>query len=227
MFAIKFNDGCPVHVYASTSRNSLLAAVHNVLQTECQCAVPVLPRLTMSAHPIDPPCGRVCLPFGHQHPTVDMEIVSMHVKHLAAASKDAVVEGGSIPGSRAKLWHRIREFNACMLFTGVPSNIEVPKVILMALITMLPATPNLPPESPPMPPPSPKAAATVTGFIACLCRLLASKRAASLVISFPAAVGRIMALLRNASEGVAAETVGLVANTCWWWFWGYKYIDRF
>ncbi|GKV06523.1 hypothetical protein SLEP1_g18407 [Rubroshorea leprosula] len=212
MFAIEFNDGCPVHVYASTSRDSLLAAVRDVLQTEGQCPVPVLPRLTMPGHPIDPPCGRVCLLFGQQRPIADMEIASMHLKHLATAAKDAVAEGGSIPGSRAKLWRRIREFNACIPYTGVPPNIEVPEVSLMALITMLPATPNLPPESPPLPPPSPKAAATVMGFIACLRRLLASRSSASHVMSFPAAVGRIMGLLRNGSEGVAAETAGLVAT---------------
>lgn len=176
-----------------------------------QCAVTVLPRLTMPGHPIDPPCGRVHLQSGLQRPIADVESASMHLKHLAAAAKDAVSEGGSIPGSRAKLWRRIREFNACIPYSGVPPNIEVPEVTLMALITMLPATPNLPPESPPLPPPSPKAAATVMGFIACLRRLLASRTAASHVMSFPAAVGRIMGLLRNGSEGVAAEAAGLVA----------------
>ncbi|EEF47017.1 heat shock protein binding protein, putative [Ricinus communis] len=212
MFAIEFNDGCPIHVYASTSRDSLLAAVRDVLQTEGQCPVPILPRLTMPGHRIDPPCGRVHLLAGPQHPFADMESASMHLKHLAAAAKDAVAEGGSLPGSRAKLWRRIREFNACIPYSGVPPNIEVPEVTLMALITMLPATPNLPPESPPLPPPSPKAAATVMGFIACLRRLLASRTAASHVMSFPAAVGRIMGLLRNGSEGVAAEAAGLVST---------------
>lgn len=165
----------------------------------------------MPGHRVDPPCGRVRLQLGQRRPGADMEGASMHLKHLAAAAKDAVAEGGSIPGSRAKLWRRIREFNACLPYSGVPSNIEVPEVTLMALITMLPATPNLPPESPPLPPPSPKAAATVMGFIACLRRLLASRSAASHVMSFPAAVGRIMGLLRNGSEGVAAEAAGLVA----------------
>ncbi|XWS26905.1 hypothetical protein CRYUN_Cryun26dG0070200 [Craigia yunnanensis] len=211
MFAIEFSDGCPIHVYASTSRDSLLAAICDVLQTEGQCPVPVLPRLTMPGHRIDPPCGRVTLQFGQQRLLADVEGASMHLKYLAAAAKDAVAEGGSIPGSRAKLWRRIREFNACIPYSGVPPNIEVPEVTLMALITMLPATPNLPPESPPLPPPSPKAAATVMGFVACLRRLLASKSAASHVMSFPAAVGRIMGLLRNGSEGVAAEAAGLVA----------------
>ncbi|XP_057968700.1 dnaJ homolog subfamily C GRV2 isoform X2 [Malania oleifera] len=216
MFAIEFNDGCPVHVYASTSRDNLLAAVRDFLQIEGQSAVPVLPRLTMPGHRIDPPCGRVYLQLQQflaerQRPVADIESASMHLKHLAAAAKDAVAEGGSIPGSRAKLWRRIREFNACIPYSGVPPNIEVPEVTLMALITMLPATPNLPPESPPLPPPSPKAAATVMGFIACLRRLLASRSASSHVMSFPAAVGRIMGLLRNGSEGVAAESAGLVA----------------
>uniref|UniRef100_A0A5B6Z0E3 J domain-containing protein n=1 Tax=Davidia involucrata TaxID=16924 RepID=A0A5B6Z0E3_DAVIN len=216
MFAIEFNDGCPIHVYASTSRDSLLAAVRDVLQTEGQCPVPVLPRLTMPGHRIDPPCGRVHLkiqqfPVGQQRSVPDMESATMHLKQLAAAAKDAVAEGGSIPGSRAKLWRRIREFNACIPYSGVPPAIEVPEVTLMALITMLPATPNLPPESPPLPPPSPKAAATVMGFIACLRRLLASRSAASHVMSFPAAVGRIMGLLRNGSEGVAAEAAELIA----------------
>ncbi|KAJ9183389.1 hypothetical protein P3X46_007251 [Hevea brasiliensis] len=211
MFAIEYNDGCPMQVYASTSRDSLLAAVRDVLQTEGQSPVPILPRLTMPGHHIDPPCGRVHLLVGPQRPIVDIESASMHLKHLAAAAKDAVAEGGSIPGSRAKLWRRIREFNACISYSGVPSNIEVPEVTLMALITMLPATPNLPLDSPPLPPPSPKAAATVMGFIACLRRLLASRSAASHVMSFPAAVGRIMGLLRNGSEGVAAEAAGLVA----------------
>ncbi|GFP82733.1 Dnaj homolog subfamily c grv2 [Phtheirospermum japonicum] len=213
MFAVEFNDGCPIHVYASTSRDSLLAAVLDVLQTEGQCPVPVLPRLTMPGHRIDPPCGRVSLQYPQhpQYPVADLELSMMHLKHLAAAAKDAVTEGGSIPGSRAKLWRRIREFNVCIPFSGVPSSIEVPEVTLMALITLLPAAPNFPPESLPLPPPSPKAAATIIGFIACLRRLLASKSAASHVMSFPAAVGRIMGLLRNGSEGVAAETIGLIA----------------
>ncbi|KAE9602255.1 putative DnaJ domain-containing protein [Lupinus albus] len=211
MFAIEFSDGCPIHVYASTSRDNLLAAVRDVLQTEGQCAIPVLPRLTMPGHRIDPPCGRVYLQYGQQKPVADAESSSMYLKHLAAAAKDAVAEGGSIPGSRAKLWRRIREFNACIPYSGVPPTIEVPEVTLMALITMLPAAPNLPPESPPLPPPSPKAAATVMGFIACLRRLLASRSAASHVVSFPAAVGRLMGLLRNGSEGVASEAAGLVA----------------
>ncbi|XP_052199960.1 dnaJ homolog subfamily C GRV2 [Diospyros lotus] len=215
MFAIEFSDGCPIHVYASTSRDSLLAAVRDVLQTEGQCPVPVLPRLTMPGHRIDPPCGRVHLQMKQisigQRPVADMETTNMHLKHLAAVAKDAVAEGGSIPGSRAKLWRRIREFNACIPYSGVPPNIEVPEVTLMALITMLPAAPNLPPESPPLPPPSPKAAATVMGFIACLRRLLVSRSAASHVMAFPAAVGRIMGLLRNGSEGVAAEAAGLIA----------------
>ncbi|GFS40982.1 DNAJ heat shock N-terminal domain-containing protein [Actinidia rufa] len=190
MFAVEFNDGCPVHVYASTFRDSLLAAVRDVLQTEGQCPVPVLPRLTMPGHRIDPPCGRVHLQIkgfsvGQQSVT-DSESASTHLKHLAAAAKDAVAEGGSIPGSRAKLWRRIREFNACIPYSGVP-------------------------ESPPLPPPSPKAAATVMGFVACLRRLLTSRSAASHVMSFPAAVGRIMGLLRNGSEGVAAEAAGLIA----------------
>ncbi|XP_015163448.1 dnaJ homolog subfamily C GRV2 isoform X1 [Solanum tuberosum] len=212
MFAIEFNDGCPIHVYASTSRDNLLAAVRDVLQTERQCPVPVLPRLTMPGHRIDPPCGRFHLKFSaSQQPVADLETATLHLKHMAAAAKDAVAEGGSIPGSRAKLWRRIREFNACIPYGGVPSGIEVPEVTLMALITMLPAAPNLPPESPSLPPPSPKAAATVMGFIACLRRLLSSRSAASHVMSFPAAVGRIMGLLRNGSEGVAGETAGLVA----------------
>ncbi|KAL4589683.1 hypothetical protein LXL04_002591 [Taraxacum kok-saghyz] len=214
MFAIEFNDGCPVHVYSSTSRDSLLAAVRDMIQTEGQCSIPVLPRLTMPGHPIDPPCGRAHLQFpqaSQQRSRADMETATMHLKHLAAAAKDAVAESGSIPGSRAKLWRRIREFNACISYIGVPPNIEVPEVTLMALITMLPAAPNLPPESPPLPPPSPKAAATVTGFVACLRRLMASRTATSHVMSFPAAVGRIMGLLRNGSEGVAAEASELIA----------------
>ncbi|CAN1331336.1 DnaJ homolog subfamily C GRV2 [Linum perenne] len=211
MFAIEFNDGCPIQVYASTSRDNLLAAVRDMLQIEGQCPVPILPRLTMPGHCIDPPCGRVHLLLGPQRPIADFESASMHLKHLASAAKDAVAEGGSLPGSRAKLWRRIREFNACIPYTGVPPSIEVPEVTLMALITMLPAAPNLPPESPPLPAPSPKAAATVMGFVACLRRLLASRAAASHVMSFPAAVGRIMGLLRNGSEGVAAEAAGLIA----------------
>ncbi|CAN0900814.1 DnaJ homolog subfamily C GRV2 [Linum grandiflorum] len=190
MFAIEFNDGCPI---------------------QGQCPVPILPRLTMPGHRIDPPCGRVHLLLGPQRPIADLEGASMHLKHLASAAKDAVAEGGSLPGSRAKLWRRIREFNACIPYTGVPPSIEVPEVTLMALITMLPAAPNLPPDSPPLPAPSPKAAATVMGFVACLRRLLASRAAASHVMSFPAAVGRIMGLLRNGSEGVAAEAAGLIA----------------
>lgn len=64
-----------------------------------QYAVTVLPRLTMPGHRIVPPWGRVNLQFEIQRPIADMEIASMHLKHLAAAAKDAVAEGGSVPGS--------------------------------------------------------------------------------------------------------------------------------
>ncbi|GLJ44227.1 hypothetical protein SUGI_0923670 [Cryptomeria japonica] len=215
MFAIEFNDGCPIHVYASTSRDSLLAAVRDVLQTERQCPIPILPRLTMPGHRLDPPCGRVS-PQSQQVASgsrflADIESEAMHLKHLAAAAKDAVAEGGSVPGSRAKLWRRVREFNACIPYSGVQPNAEVPEVALMALMTMLPTSPNLPPESPPPPPPSPKASATLMGFVSCLRRLLTSGSAASAVLSIPAAVVRVMGLLRSGSEGVAGEAAGLVA----------------
>ncbi|KAJ3681674.1 hypothetical protein LUZ60_014247 [Juncus effusus] len=211
MFAIEFNDGCPVHVYASTSRDNLLATVRDLLQTELQIPIPLLPRLTMPGHRLDPPCGRSHTPL-QIRPTIDLETATMHLKHLAATAKDTVAEGGSVPGSRARLWRRIREFNSCVPYSGIPVSIEVPEVVLMALITMLPSTPaNLPPEAPPPPPPSAKASATVIGFVSCLRRLLASRSASSHVMSFPAAVNRIMGLLRNGSEGVAAEAAGLVA----------------
>nr|AAC32237.1 unknown protein [Arabidopsis thaliana] len=196
MFAIEFSDGCPVLGH---------------------CPIPVLPRLTMPGHRIDPPCGRVSLISGPQHLVADLETCSLHLKHLAAAAKDAVAEGGSVPGCRARLWRRIREFNACIPYTGVPANSEVPEVTLMALITMLPSTPNLPVDAPPLPPPSPKAAATVIGFVTCLRRLLSSRSAASHIMSFPAAVNRIMGLLRNGSEGVAAEAAGLIASLIGGW----------
>eukprot|EP01018_Ginkgo_biloba_P003241 Gb_33273 [translate_table: standard] len=216
MFAIEFNDGCPIHVYASTSRDSLLAAVRDVLQTEVQCPIPILPRLTMPGHRLDPPCGRVSpqpqqMAIGSHRLFADIEGEAMHLKHLAAAAKDAVAEGGSIPGSRVKLWRRVREFNACIPYSGVQPSTEVPEVALMALMTMLPASPNLPPDSPPPPPPSPKASATLMGFVACLRRLLTSGSAASSVLSIPAAVVRIMGLLRSGSEGAAAEAAGVVA----------------
>ncbi|XP_052134218.1 dnaJ homolog subfamily C GRV2 [Oryza glaberrima] len=210
MFAFEFNDGCPIHVYASTSRDSLLATVLDVLQNQSQCAIPVLPRLTMPGHRIDPPCGVARVHISHH--TVDMEAASMHIKHLATVAKEAVVSSDTVPGAKIRLWRRIREFNACIPYTGVPVNIEVPEVVLMALISLLPATPqNLPADAPPLPPPSPKAAATIMGFVACLRRLLTSRSVSAHVMAFPVAVGRIMGLLRNGSEGVAAEAAGLVA----------------
>lgn len=208
MFAFEFNDGCPIHLYASTSRDNLIATVLDVIQSQRQCAIPVLPRLTLHGHRIDPPCGVAHLQIPH-HATVDMEAASMHIKHLAVVAKEA---SENIPGAKIKLWRRIREFNACIAYTGVPINIEVPELVLMALISLLPVTPqNLPADAPPLPPPSPKAAATIVGFVACLRRLLASRSVSSYVMAFPLAVGRIMGLLRNGSEGVAAEAAGLVA----------------
>lgn len=172
--------------------------------------------MTLPGHRIDPPCGRVNDELhqslnGLHHLAAEMEIASMHLKHLTAAARDAVAEAAFTPGSRAKLWRRIREFNACIAYSGLPPNIEVPEVTLKALITMLPAAPNIPPESPSLPPPSPKAAATVMGFIACLRRVMASRPAVVHIMAFPAAVGRIIGLLRSGSEGIAAEAAGLVA----------------
>ncbi|ONM00028.1 DnaJ homolog subfamily C GRV2 [Zea mays] len=198
-------------VYASTSRDNLLATVLDILQTQRQCAIPVLPRLTMPGHRIDPPCGVSHLQMPH-HSSVDMESATMHIKHLAAAAKEAVASSDTVPGAKIRLWRRIREFNACVPYTGVPVNIEVPEVVLMALISLLPTIPHsLPADAPPLPPPSPKAAATIMGFVACLHRLLTSRSMASHMMAFPVAVGRIMGLLRNGSEGVAAEAAGLVA----------------
>ncbi|RLN19119.1 hypothetical protein C2845_PM02G19270 [Panicum miliaceum] len=211
MFAFEFNDGCPIHVYASTSRDNLLATVLDILQTQRQCAIPVLPRLTMPGHRIDPPCGVAHHQIPH-HGTFDMEAATMHIKHLAAVAKEAVASSDTVPGAKIRLWRRIREFNACVPYTGVPVNIEVPEVVLVALISLLPNPQHVSPtDASPLPPPSPKAAATIMGFVACLRRLLASRSVASHVMAFPAAVVRIMGLLRNGSEGVAAEASGLVA----------------
>lgn len=155
MFAIDFNDGCPIHVYSSTSRDSLLAAVRDAVQSEGQRALPVLARLTMPGHHLDPPCGRVVpLPLstsviGPHRLFADVDGEALHVKHLTAAAKDAVAEGGSVPGSKARLWRRVREFNACVPYSGLQPNMEVLDVTLMALLSMLPAPPNLPPEAPP------------------------------------------------------------------------------
>ncbi|KAJ7528593.1 hypothetical protein O6H91_15G009400 [Diphasiastrum complanatum] len=216
MFAIEFSDGCPTHVYTSTSRDSLLVAVRDVIQAEGQRPIPVLPRLTMPGHRLDPPCGRVYVissptPTGANRLFADVDGESLHLKHLAAAAKDAVAEGGSIPGSKAKLWRRVREFNACIPYSGLQPSAEVPDVALMALLSMLPAPPNLPAEAPPPPAPSPKAAATLMGLVACLRRLLSSLSAASVVVSMPVAVGRITGLLRSGSEGVSMEAASLVA----------------
>jgi DnaJ homolog subfamily C member 13 len=165
----------------------------------------------MPGHRIDPPCGVSHLQMPH-HSSVDMESATMHIKHLAAAAKEAVASSDTVPGAKIRLWRRIREFNACVPYTGVPVNIEVPEVVLMALISLLPTIPHsLPADAPPLPPPSPKAAATIMGFVACLHRLLTSRSMASHMMAFPVAVGRIMGLLRNGSEGVAAEAAGLVA----------------
>ncbi|CAM6086907.1 unnamed protein product [Calypogeia fissa] len=217
MFALEFNDGCPIHVYTSTSRDSLLAAVRDTVQSEGQRPLPVLPRVTLPGHFLDPPHGRV-IPAPPPTPTTgahrlfaDVEGEALHVKHLAAAAKDAVAEGGSIPGSKARLWRRVREFNACVPYGGLIHSMDVPDVTLLALLSMLPTPPNLPAEALPPPPPSPKAAATLIGLAACLRRLLGSSSAASMVVSMPVAVGRIMGLLRNGSEGVAAEAAGLLA----------------
>ncbi|XP_024523013.1 dnaJ homolog subfamily C GRV2 isoform X1 [Selaginella moellendorffii] len=214
MFAIEFGDGCPVHVYTSTSRDSLLAAVKDLIQTEGQRPVAVLPRLTMPGHRLDPPTGRVPVPLvsSHHHRLfTEPEGEVLHLKHLVAAAKDAVAEGGSIPGSKARLWRRVREFNACVPYSGIQLSTDVPDVTYMALLSMLPAPVNLPAEAPPPPPPSPKAAGTLIGLIACLRRLLSSSTVASVVISMPVAVGRIMGLLRNGSEGVAMEASSLIA----------------
>ncbi|CAN6283815.1 unnamed protein product [Urochloa humidicola] len=210
MFAFEFNDGCPIHVYASTSRDNLLATVLDVLQTQRQCAIPVLPRLTMPGHRIDPPCGVAHHQMPH-HGSVDMEAATMHIKHLAAAAKEAIATSDTVPGAKIRLWRRIREFNACIPYTGVPVNIDVPEVVLMALMSLLPNPQHEVTDAAPLPPPSPKAAATIMGFVACLRRLLTSRSVASHVLAFPAAVSRIMGLLRNGSEGVAAEASGLVA----------------
>ncbi|MCO5552633.1 hypothetical protein L7F22_006148 [Adiantum nelumboides] len=216
LFALEFNDGCSIHVYSSTSRDSLLAAVQDVVQMEGQRPVPVLPRLTLPGHRLDPPCGKVpALPqpatSSHHRLFADVEGEALHLKHLATAAKDAVAEGGSIPGSKAKFWRRVREFNACVPYSGLQANTEVPDVTLMALLSMLPTPPSLPPEAPPPPAPSPKASATLMGLIACLRRLLGSSSAFSVVVTMPIAVQRIMGLLRSGSEGVAAEGASLIA----------------
>ncbi|KAH7286770.1 hypothetical protein KP509_32G022100 [Ceratopteris richardii] len=215
LFALEFNDGCPIHVYSSTSRDSLLAAVQDVVQMEGQRPVPVLPRLTLPGHRLDPPCGKV--PALPQPPSssnrlfADIEGEALHLKHLATAAKDAVAEGGSVPGSKAKFWRRVREFNACVPYSGLQASTEVPDVTLMAVLSMLPTPPTLPPDAPPPPAPSPKASATLIGLISCLRRLLSSTSAFSVVISMPIAVQRIMGLLRSGSEGVAAEGASLIA----------------
>lgn len=171
----------------------------------------------MPGHRLDPPCGRVMPPpspvavSGPHRLFADVEGEALHVKHLTAAAKDAVAEGGSIPGSKARLWRRVQEFNACVPYEGLQPHMEVTDVTLMTLLSMLPAPLHLPPDSPPPPPPSPKAAGTLVGLVACLRRLMGSSYAASFVASLPAAANRIMGLIQSGSEAVAMEAAGLVA----------------
>ncbi|VAH17484.1 unnamed protein product [Triticum turgidum subsp. durum] len=104
MFAFEFNDGCPIHVYASTSRDNLIATVVDVLQTQRQCAIPVLPRLTMPGHRIDPPCGVAHLQISH-NATVDMEAANMNGSEGVAAEAAGLVAmliGGG-PGDTSML----------------------------------------------------------------------------------------------------------------------------
>ncbi|KAG0618514.1 hypothetical protein M758_4G070400 [Ceratodon purpureus] len=217
MFAIDFNDGCPMHVFSSTSRDNLLAAVRDTIQTEGQRPIPTLARVIMPGHRLDPPCGRVMPPpspvtlSGHHRLFADVEGEALHIKHLTAAAKDAVAENGSIPGTKARLWRRVQEFNACVPYEGLQPHMEVTDVTLMTLLSMLPGPLNLPPDSPPPPPPSPKAAGTLVGLVACLRRLMGSTSAASFVASLPVAASRLMGLLQSGSEAVAMEAAGLVA----------------
>jgi DnaJ family protein C protein 13 len=182
-----------------------------------QRPIPVLARIVMPGHRLDPPCGRVLplpspIPVSGPHRLfADIEGEALYVKHLTAAAKDAVAEGGSIPGSKARLWRRVQEFNACVPYVGLQYHMEVIDTTLMALLSMLPVPPNLPPDSPPPPPPSPKGAATLMGIVACLRRLLGSSSASSVVVSLPVAVARVMGLLQSGSEGVAMEAAGLLA----------------
>ncbi|CAI5949315.1 unnamed protein product [Closterium sp. NIES-65] len=155
---------------------------------------------------------------------IETEGDQLLVKHLAAAAKDAVADGGTIPGSKTRLWRRVREFNACVPYSGLSAGVDVPDVVVMAVLSMLPSPPVPPPAGTEaaydeagaysaaaiLPAPSPRAAGTHIGLLACLRRLVGASGAFSLVVGMPGAVGRIMGLVRSGSEAVAAEALGLL-----------------
>ncbi|CAI5466822.1 unnamed protein product [Closterium sp. Yama58-4] len=151
----------------------------------------------------------------------DVEGDQLLVRHLAAAAKDAVADGGTIPGSKTRLWRRVREFNASVPYSGLSAGVDVPDVVVMAVLSMLPSPPAPPPvgneaaynevgaysAAAILPAPSPRAAGTHIGLLACLRRLVGANGAFSLVVGMPGAVGRIMGLVRSGSEAVAAEAL--------------------
>ncbi|CAI5970939.1 unnamed protein product [Closterium sp. NIES-65] len=155
---------------------------------------------------------------------IETEGDQLLLKHLAAAAKDAVADGGTIPGSKTRLWRRVREFNACVPYSGLSAGVDVPDVVVMAVLSMLPSPPVPPPAGTEaayneagaysaaaiLPAPSPRAAGTHIGLLACLRRLVGASGAFSLVVGMPGAVGRIMGLVRSGSEAVAAEALDLL-----------------
>ncbi|CAI7825607.1 unnamed protein product, partial [Closterium sp. NIES-54] len=154
----------------------------------------------------------------------DVEGDQVLVRHVAAAAKHAVADGGAIPGSKTRLWRRVREFNACVPYSGLSAGVDVPDVVVMAVLSMLPSPPVPPPAGTEaayneagaysaaaiLPAPSPRAAGTHIGLLACLRRLVGASGAFSLVVGMPGAVGRILGLVRSGSEAVAAEALGLL-----------------
>ena len=123
-------------------------------------------------------------------------------------------------GSKARLWRRICEFNACVPFTGLHPSDDVPDVAVMALLSMLPApgtasTPPLPDSTQPaglpltpLPAPSPRVAATCVSILACIYRLVGATSAFSLVVGMPGAVARVLSLVRSGNQLLAAQAVG-------------------
>lgn len=121
----------------------------------------------------------------------------------------------------------MREFNACVPYEGLSPSADVPDVLPMAVLSMLPSPAPLTEDTLPhthtgaaqgplttqhstVPPPSAGASATLVGLLAALRRLARAEAVFSLIIGMPGAILRILGLCRSASDAVAMEATGML-----------------
>lgn len=109
--------------------------------------------------------------------------------------------------SKDKLYHRIREFNACVPYSGINPSTSLPEMAVFSICGLLPL-----PTHENAPPPVSAEAKEMISILQCLQRISASPLISPILLNAPDGIARIFAALLCGNDHVAIEAARLLVR---------------